>query len=109
PIAISFVAFFMVYWIVPARRLPPKYIVAGALLAAVLFEVVKVGFTVYLENFASYDVVFGSLGAVVAFLFWVFLSANILLLGAEVVSVLPAVIAGRFDERAPSTGPRRTL
>lgn len=108
PIAISFVAFFLVYWLVPARRTPAKYVIPGALLAAVLFEVVKLGFTIYLENFASYDVVFGSLGAVVAFLFWVFLSSNILLLSAEVISELPAVMSGRFDERAPSPGPQRT-
>jgi membrane protein len=108
PIAISFLAFFFVYWLIPARRTPARYVLPGALLAAVLFEVVKVGFSIYLENFASYNVVFGSLGAVVAFLFWVYLSANILLLGAEFVSELPDVLAGRFDERAPSTGPQRT-
>ena len=108
PIAISFVAFFLVYWLIPARRTPAKYVLPGALLAAVLFEAVKLGFTIYLENFASYDVVFGSLGAVVAFLFWVYLSANILLLGAEFTSELPDVMAGRFDERAPATGPPRT-
>jgi membrane protein len=106
PIAISFVAFFFTYWLIPARRTRAKYVVAGALLAAVLFEVVKLGFTIYLENFSSYDVVFGSLGAVVAFLFWVYLSANILLLGAEFVSETPDVMAGRFDVRQP--GPRRT-
>ena len=106
PLAISFVAFFFTYWLVPARRTNAKYVVGGALLAAVLFEVVKLGFTIYLENFSSYDVVFGSLGAVVAFLFWVYLSANILLLGAEVVSETPDVMAGRFDERQP--GPQRT-
>lgn len=108
PIAISFVAFFFVYWLVPNRRTHAKYVVGGALLAAVLFEVVKVGFTIYLENFSSYDVIFGSLGAVVAFLFWVFLSANILLLGGEVVSETPDVMAGRFDVKQPKTGPQRT-
>ncbi len=107
PIAISFVAFFLTYWLIPARKTRPKYIVGGALLAAVLFEVVKLGFTIYVENFATYDVVFGSLGAVVAFLFWVYLSANILLLGAEVVSETPDVMHGRFDVRT-STGPKRT-
>jgi len=109
PITMSFIAFFFTYWLIPARRTHAKYVVGGALLAAVLFEVVKLGFTIYLENFASYDVVFGSLGAVVAFLFWVYLSANILLLGAEFVSELPDVMAGRFDERQPSRGPQRTL
>jgi membrane protein len=109
PIAISFVAFFFVYWLIPAWRTKPRYVVPGALLAAVLFEAVKVGFSIYLENFASYDLVFGSLGAVVAFLFWVYLSANILLLGAELVSNLPDVMAGRYDERAFSRTPQPPL
>jgi membrane protein len=109
PIAMSFIAFFFVYWLIPARRTHAKYVAGGALLAAVLFEVVKLGFTIYLENFSSYDVIFGSLGAVVAFLFWVYLSANIMLLGAEFVSETPDVMAGHFDEKQPSTGPQRTF
>ncbi len=106
---ISFVAFFLVYWLVPARRLQSRHIVPGALLAAVLFEVVKVGFNVYLENFGNYDVVFGSLGAVVAFLFWVFLSANTVLLGAELASEIPGVASGLDEEPPGPPGPQRSL
>jgi membrane protein len=109
PVVISFVAFFLVYWLVPARRLRPGYLVPGALLAAVLFEVVKIGFNVYLENFSNYDVVFGSLGAVVAFLFWVYLSANIMLLGAELSSAIPEVAAGLHDSPQGRPGPKRSL
>jgi membrane protein len=109
PVVISFVAFFLVYWLVPARRLQPRFIAPGALLAAVLFEVVKLGFSVYLENLVNYDVVFGSLGAVVAFLFWVFLSANTMLLGAEVTSHLPAVVAGLYDPPPGPRAPKRPL
>ena len=85
PMVLSFVAFFFAYWLIPARRIQPKYIVPGAIFAAILFEAVKIGFNVYIENFTEYNLIFGSLGAVIAFLFWVYLSANILLLGAEVV------------------------
>jgi membrane protein len=109
PVLISFVAFFLVYWLVPARRLRPRYLVPGALLAALLFEVVKIGFNVYLENFSNYDVVFGSLGAVVAFLFWVYLSANIMLLGAELASEMPDLVAGLYDTPSQPQGPQRPL
>ncbi len=107
PTLVSCGAFFLVYWLVPTRRLQPRHILPGAVLAAVLFEAVKIGFSVYLENFSNYDVVFGSLGAIVAFLFWIYLSANILLLGAELSSELTAVADGAYD--APSLGPRRSL
>jgi membrane protein len=109
PMLVSFAAFFLVYWLAPARRLHARYILPGAALAAVLFEAVKIGFNVYLENFSNFDLVFGSLGAVVAFLFWVYLSSSILLLGAEIAAETPMVAAGAYDQRAPSSGPRRTL
>jgi membrane protein len=109
PVLISFVAFFLVYWLVPAQRIRPRYIVPGALFAALLFEVVKVGFNLYLENFGNYDVVFGSLGAVVAFLFWVYLSANIMLLGGELASELPGVAGGLYDRGTSPPGPSRSF
>jgi membrane protein len=98
PIVLSFIAFSFLYWFVPNARIRLRDVWPGALLAALLFEAVKVGFGVYLENFSNYDVVFGSLGAVVAFLFWVYLSASILLLGAEVASEYPRVMRGDYDQ-----------
>lgn len=109
PMLLSFVAFFFAYWLIPARRIRPRYIIPGAILAAVLFEIVKIGFNVYLEHFTEYNLIFGSLGAVIAFLFWVYLSANILLLGAEVVSEMPDVMAGHFDAKQPSNKPQRSF
>ena len=104
PIAMSFAAFTFLYWFVPATRSRFRDVWPGAVVAAVLFEVCKVGFSLYLENFSNYSVVFGSLGAVVAFLFWVYLSANVMLLGAEVASEYPRVMRGDYDqEEAQST------
>lgn len=98
PAAVSFTAFTVLYWIVPATRVRLRDVWLGSAIAALLFEASKVGFSVYLENFSNYNVVFGSLGAVVAFLFWVFISANIMLLGAEIASEYPRVMRGDYDE-----------
>ena len=108
PVVVSFSAFMFLYTIVPAATVKARDVWLGALLAALLFEATKVGFSIYLENFSNYDVVFGSLGAVVAFLFWVYLSANILLLGAEVASEYPRVVRGDYDA-PPSTKPKLPL
>jgi membrane protein len=110
PVAVSFVAFVFLYWVVPATRVKVRDVLIGAGVAAVLFEVAKVGFAIYVANFSNYNVVFGSLGAVVAFLFWVFLSANIMLLGAEVAAEYPRVLRGDYDPpegRTPK--PKRPL
>ncbi|MPZ48467.1 MAG: YihY family inner membrane protein [Dehalococcoidia bacterium] len=102
PVLLSFVAFLMLYRIAPATHLRLRDVWPGAIVAAVLFEGAKVGFSIYLENLANYSLVFGSLGAVVAFLFWVYLSANILLLGAEVASEYPRVMRGEYDTEGPA-------
>lgn len=86
PLAFSFVIFALVYRFVPNDRISWRDVWPGALLAAFLFEVAKNAFAWYLANFANYSLVCGSLGAVIAFLFWSYLSALILLLGAELAS-----------------------
>lgn len=105
PAALSFVAFALLYWLVPARHIRLQHVWPGALIAAVLFETLKLGFGIYLEHFGRYDLIFGSLGAVAAFLFLVFLSANTLLLGAEISATYPSVASGEYDGRR---GPRRS-
>lgn len=97
PFVLSFIAFFVLYSAVPSRRQRPQDVWPGALLAAVLFEAGKAGFVVYVQNFGRYDLVFGSLGGVAAFLFWVYISANILLFGAEVASEYPRLRRGEFE------------
>ena len=97
PLTVSFATFMFVYKVVPSVRTRWREIWPGALLAAVLFEVVKNGFAIYLRYFGNYDAVYGSLGAVIAFLFFVYISASILLLGAEMASEWPRVIHGHYD------------
>lgn len=86
PTALSVLAFFFLYWLVPASTRPRASIWAGALTAAVLFEATKMGFVYYLSHYSRYNLIFGPLGTVVAFLFWIYLSAMILLYGAEVIA-----------------------
>ena len=107
PLALSFLAFTVMYWIIPAAKVRVRDVWLGALVAAFLFEVAKTGFSIYLENFSNYDLVYGSLGAVAAFLFWVYLTANILLLGAEVASEYPRVLRGDYAQAEPA--PARPL
>lgn len=102
PLAISFATFLVIFKIVPSVRTSFANIWPGALLAAVLFEVVKNGFAVYLNYFGNYDAVYGSLGAALAFLFFVYVSANVLLLGAEMAAEWPRVTHGWYDD-VPAT------
>jgi membrane protein len=50
----------------------------------VVWTIVSFGFGLYVANFGSYDKTYGSLGAIVAFIVWLYLSNTALLLGVEV-------------------------
>ena len=86
PFVFTLAIFLMIYKNVPNTITQWRYIWPGALLAAVCFEVGKILFLVYLDNFADYARVYGSLGAVISLLVWTYISSFILILGAEVSS-----------------------
>jgi len=67
----------------PARRLLP-----GVVLTTVLWVVLASFFTVYIDNFANYDVTYGSLGGVLIALFFFYVTAIIFMAGAEFNAVL---------------------
>ena len=111
PLLISFATFAALYKYVPSVPTRFRHVWPGALLAALLFELLKNGFAVYLRYFGNYDAIYGSLGAVIIFLFFVYLSALALLIGAEMASEWPRVLRGRYDaDRGPRpAGPREPL
>jgi membrane protein len=104
PLLLTFIAFIVIYWLLPNRPLQFRYLWPGALFAAVAFELLKAGFTFYLTNFGTFDVVYGSLASVTVLLFWIFLTANILILGAEIGAELPGVLYEDPDEAPTEDG-----
>jgi len=70
-------------------------VVVGAALAMVLWAVSSVGFSFYLANFANYGVTYGSLGVAVGLLLYLYLSASVVLLGAEVNATIYHLVPER--------------
>ena len=115
PVALSLLAVVLslVYRFGPDARQSFRTVVFGAVLAVVLWALSSVGFSFYLATFANYGVTYGSLGAAVGLLFYMYLSASVVLLGAEVnAAVYHAVsdsmkvleIPGNLDNEATNTG-----
>lgn len=65
------------------KRQAIKTIMPGVAIAMTAWLVVSIGFSIYVENFASYSVIYGALGAVIVLLMWLYMTSFILILGAE--------------------------
>jgi membrane protein len=97
PLLLAILIFAGMFRVVPAKRQKLRDTWPGVLVAAVGYEVAKFGFTIYLTHFANYGAIYASLGSVIAFLVFVFLAANVALLGAEIASQWPKVRSGGYD------------
>jgi membrane protein len=85
PVALLLLAVVLsvVYRFEPNAKQRFRSVVPGAALTVVLWAISSVGFSFYLANFANYGVTYGSLGAAVGLLFYLYLCASVVLFGAE--------------------------
>jgi membrane protein len=87
-LALSTLFFFVPYRYFPHRRVPVGAALAGALLAAVLWETAKQLFRWYILSFGVYDQVYGPLGVLVALAMFAYYSGVVFILGAEFAAAL---------------------
>jgi membrane protein len=77
------VALLSLYRVVPPVTMRLRLLWPSAAAGAIVFEVAVFGYAIYATRFASFDTVYGPIGAVLGFLLLVYLLAAIVLLGAE--------------------------
>ncbi|MBW3630211.1 MAG: YihY/virulence factor BrkB family protein [Gemmatimonadetes bacterium] len=97
------IAVSLIYYFAPNRGTRLRIITPGSVLAVALWALTALAFRVYVANFARYSVTYGSVGAVIVLLLYIYLSASVLLLGAE----LNAEIDG--DRTRTGGTPRRPV
>lgn len=79
------VALAVLYRVAPDRDAPKmRWVSVGALVATLLWLLASIGFSVYTATFASYAKTYGALASVVILLFWLWITAYAILLGAEI-------------------------
>ena len=83
PFTLSTVAFVLLFMIVPNAEVRFKAALSGAVFAALLFEISKRVFVLYITNFPSYQVIYGALASIPILFLWVYVSWFVILLGAE--------------------------
>ncbi|MDO9079356.1 MAG: YihY/virulence factor BrkB family protein, partial [Desulfuromonadales bacterium] len=82
--ALMMLALSTLYRYAPAIKLSWRETLPGAITATGAWVVVTLAFSYYANNFRSYDQTYGSIGAVIALLFWLYAGAFVILLGGEI-------------------------
>ena len=111
PLVNSFLAFFLLYMLVPNRRVKFLHAASGAFLATVLFELSKKWFSFYVTTFATFEHIYGALSVIPLLFFWIYLIWVVALSGAEFVYCLGAMkpTAKAKTEFSPLKGMRDVL
>src|SRR5208283_4442083 len=95
----------VIYRYGPSRTEPKwRWVSPGGIVAAVLWVLASAAFTFYAQHFGSYNKTYGSLGAVIGFMTWIWISAAVVLIGAELNAELEHQTA-----RDTTTGPDRPM
>lgn len=76
------------YKFAPNKHFPFKEVWIGAIIATILWQLVSLGFSIYVANFGSYSATYGSLGGLIVLMLWFFLTGLILVVGAEINAIL---------------------
>lgn len=86
-LTLMIVTFYLIYRYLPNRRLKFNNIIVGTLFSAFGWVLGSLVFSSYTNNFASYELIYGSLGGVFALIVWLYISTLIFLLGGELNAI----------------------
>ncbi len=89
PYVFTCMAFTLIYKLLPNCHVETRHALAGGLIAALAFELAKLGFAFYVTHFPTYTMIYGAFAAIPIFLLWVYVSWVVVVLGATLTAVLP--------------------
>jgi membrane protein len=102
PLALTALAFTLAYLVVPNRPVQLRHAAVGGCLAALMFELMKRAFAIYVAKVPSYTLVYGAFATIPIFLLWIYLSWVVALLGAVIAAALPDLHVLRSRTAAPA-------
>ena len=88
---LMFAALGALYALSMDKRPPIKQILPGIIAALISWMIVSIGFSFYVENFAHYSLIYGTMGAMIVLLMWLYMTALVLILGAEFNAALTEI------------------
>lgn len=84
---ISYTLFYIVYRFVPYQTIPKKVVLFSSYISAILFEILKHLFSLYILKFANFGRIYGTYAVFVIFIFWIYYVAVIFVVGGEMGAI----------------------
>lgn len=108
-VILMMVAVALIYYVMPDVRQEFRFITPGSVLAVVVWIIASLGFAFYVKTFANYNAMYGSIGAIIVLLLYFYISAAVLLLGAEMNAVIEHMSAEGKDkgDKTPDETPKQ--
>lgn len=88
-----------IYYLAPAVHDRWRFFSFGSIIATLLSLGVSYGFSFYINNFGTYNKVYGSIGALIAIMFWLFILSVVLLIGFEINASIDTATKNKLDEK----------
>jgi membrane protein len=89
----------IMYYVAPNVQQRWRSIMPGCIFAIVAFLIVSFGFTLYLRYAPSYDITYGSLGAFIVLMVWLYLTGLIMCVGGEINAEIQSAAGERVVEK----------
>lgn len=93
-VGLMMVALAILYYFAPDVEQEWRWVTPGAVFAAVGWILTSLGFSYYVNNFASYNKTYGSIGAVIVLLTWMYLTGFFIIVGGEINAVIEHAAPG---------------
>lgn len=81
------IVFSCLYYFAPNKKVSFQDVLFGAVVSAVGWQVISLGFSYYVNHFGNYRAIYGSLGGVIVLMIWFYLTALIIIIGGEINAV----------------------
>jgi membrane protein len=99
PFLTTSAAFTLLYVLIPNCYVSRRNALIGGVIAAILFELAKYGFGIYVKSVPTYEAIYGAIAIIPTFLVWIYMSWVIVILGAHITFCLSA-FRMEFEKKA---------
>jgi len=88
PLVMIFLVFTVIYWVVPNLKLHLKSVLPGAAFATIGWILTSLGFSFYVGSYGNFSNTYGSIGAIIVLMMWLYFSSIILMIGGQINAVM---------------------